>query len=1124
MKHLLRIFGTFICLFSLLSVHAQAPTVCGFGPNPGTYAGVDQTICAPNCATLTGTFVPTGTTTTYAMSTVPYAPDPYNVGTAVSLGDDGFTGGIALPFTFCFFGNFYNTCYIGSNGLISFNPANNSAACSWGISAAFPNASLPTTRNSICGPWRDLYPPGGGTIKYTTYGAAPCRRFVVSWNAMAMFSCTSTLCTQQIVIYETTNVIENFIQSKPLCTNWNGGNAIQAIQNQAGTIAYVQPGRNYPAQWTANNDGKRWQPIGATPYQIAWYQGVTLISNTATTVVCPTVTTVYTFQLTYTNCNNTTVILTDNVTVFVNTLPVSAGPDQNICTGGCASITAVAVGATSYSWVTIPGNVPAGNTATIAPCPTVTTTYVVTATDPTCSGKDTVVVNVTAMTTANAGSDDSICTGNCTTLQGSGGVSYSWAPAGSISGSSTIANPSACPTVTTQYTVTVTDANGCVGLDSCTVYVAPTVLALNLTTSNPSCFGYCNGSGIGNASGGFPPYTYLWSNTNTTSIATGLCDGPISLTVTDAIGCTATASATLVQPTAIQIVVTNITNANCGQNDGSVTITVSGGTPGPGYIILWPASGNSGLTESNLASGQVCVYVYDANGCGDTLCITVPNTPGATVNITSFTNVTCNGSCDGTAVADGVGGTAPYAYIWNSTPNQANDTASNLCPGNYTVTMFDANGCTNTASVTITEPVVLTNNAGGSSTICIGQSANLTDIGVGGTMPYAYSWTDGTTNWATANITVSPIVTTTYSVFVTDANGCVSANQTVTVTVNPPLTVQAMPGITVCANTIVNLTAVGNGGSGTYTYTWLPTLQSGNSVNTNVVVTTTYTVVLTDNCGTAPDSSTITVTVNPQPIVFIAATNATSGCLPLCVDFTNTTPNTASILWTFGNGAGTSTLPNPTYCFGTSGTFDVSAEVTDIIGCTGTAILANYVTVYPLPTAAFSASPQPATELNNQVTFTDLSLGAISWIWSFGADDSASVLQNPIYTFQDTGTFNVQLIVTNQYGCQDDVTIPLRVDPDYALFIPNTFTPNGDGLNDLFFPQGVGVNMNKFTMYVFDRWGNLIYKTETWPAGWDGTVQGTSRPCQQDTYVYKITTMNPEGSRKVYIGHVNLIR
>jgi gliding motility-associated-like protein len=1116
MKHILRIYGSLACLLLPFLVNGQ-PTVCPI------QAGPDQTICTPQCATLTGTFVPTFATTSYATSTIPYAPDPYTAGTAINLTDDAWSTGIALPFTFCFWGTAYNTIYIGSNGIVSFNAAYSGGYCQWPIGAAMPSAADP--RNSIGGPWQDLYPPGGGTIKYITYGSAPCRRFVVSWNAMGMYGCFSTLCTQQIVLYETTNIIDNFIQTKPQCTSWNGGYAIQGIQNQAGTSGSVQTGRNYPTVWNATNDGKRWSPSGANTYQIGWYQGATLISNTATAVVCPTSTSTYTFQAIYTNCNSSTVTLQDNAIVNVSTLITTAGPDQNICTPTCATLTGNAIGAISYAWTTLPSNTNVGNTATINVCPTVTTTYVVTASDPSCTGRDTVTVFVSAMTTASAGPDDSICAGDCALLQGSGGVSYQWAPTGPIFGPSNIATPTACPTVTTVFTVTVTDANGCIGTDSSVVYVAPTVLSLTIATTNPTCFGACNGTATSAPVGGFPPYTYTWSNGQTTPNGSGFCNGAMGLTIIDANGCIASASGTMVQPTAVQIVSTSITTANCGQSDGSVTITISGGTPAPGgYTILWPASGNTGLTESNLPAGQVCVYAYDANGCGDTLCVTVPNTPGATVSIVSFTNVTCNGDCDGTAVADAVGGTSPYTYLWNSTPNQANDTASNLCPGNYTVTMIDSNGCTNTASVTISEPLALTSVAGTNTTICIGQSANLTDVASGGTAPYYYAWTDGVNVWNTANITVSPIVTTVYTVVVTDANGCIAPPQTVTITVNPPLTVQAMPGITICANTLVNLTAAAMGGNGTYTYTWLaPVNLIGNSVNYMVSTTSTFTVVVTDNCGTPADSSTVTVTVNPQPVVQFTATTATSGCLPLCVTFANNTPSTASILWTFGN-LGTSTSLTPTYCFTSSGQFDVTATVTDVIGCVGTATLVNYIDVFPLPTADFTASPQPATELNNQVSFTDMSTGALSWIWSFGAADSASTLQNPTYTFQDTGTFNVQLIVTNQYGCQDDVTLPIRVNPDYALFIPNAFTPNGDGINDFFFPQGVGIDPAKFVMYVFDRWGNLIYQTSTWPGGWDGTVQGTSRLCQQDTYVYKITTVNPEGSRQVYVGHINLLR
>jgi gliding motility-associated-like protein len=1120
MKHILRSCCASLFLLFSSGIKAQSPVVCPIN------AGIDQTICAPNCANLVGTFVPGNQTTAYTISTVPYAPDPFTAGTNLPLGDDQWSSIIPLPFTFCYYGVAYNQCIVGSNGCLSFTtvgPMNTPLGyCQWPIGTAVPNGAG-SPQNTIMTPWQDLYLPAGGSLKYTTYGSTPCRRFVVSWNAVPMYACNATLCTQQIVLYETTNIIDNFIQTKPLCAGWNGGKAIQAITNPTGAVAFFVAGRNSPTQWTCVNDGKRYTPSGPSTCVTAWYQGATFLSNNPNFTVCPPSTTTYTFQATYTNCNNTQVTVSDQMIVNVSTLTTTAGPDQSICQGGCANLVGNAVGAISYSWVSLPGNTNVGNTAAITVCPATTTTYVVTATSPACAGTDTVVVNIFIMNTASAGPDDTVCSGSCTTLQGSGGVSYSWAPAGSITGSALIANPQACPTVTTTYTVTVVDANGCIGTDSATVYVAPQVLSATLTPINVTCFGACNGSVTANPSGGFTPYTYLWSNGATTQTANGICAGPISVTITDAIGCTTTQNTVITQPTAVLIQSTAITTANCGQNDGSVTITVSGGN-GP-YIILWPASGNSGLVENNLPPGQVCVYAYDANGCGDTLCVNVPNTPGAVVNITSFGNVTCFNACNGWAVGTAAGGTGPYNFVWNTAPqNQLNDTASNLCPGSYTVTMTDANGCQDSAVATITQPTQVTNVAAGATTICIGQSANLTDVANGGTPGYTYSWTDGVNNWNTQNISVSPIVTTTYTVFVTDANGCISANQTVVVTVNPPLQVQAMAGITVCSGTNVNLTAVGNGGNGVYTYNWQPINQNGASVNTVVNATTTYTVTLTDGCGSPAATSTVTVTVNPNPNVNITATTATSGCEPLCVTFTNNTPNTASINWTFGANLGTSTLNNPTFCFNAAGTYDVSAIVTDNIGCIGTTTLSNYITVWPLPTADFSAFPQPATLLNNQVTFTDLSSGAVSWIWSFGADDSASVLQNPTYAFLDTGAFNVQLIVTNQYGCQDSTSMPIYVHQDYALFIPNTFTPNGDGHNDTFFPQGIGVNPDKFQMFIFDRWGNTIYKTEVWPGGWDGTVQGTNRLCQIDTYVYKIITTDPEGSRKVYIGHVNLIR
>jgi large repetitive protein len=1126
----------------LIVVSVLSPgVVFGQATCPTVNAGPDQTICVPNCATLTATVTATqlpGTTANaYTVAQIPYAPDPFNVGTLVPLSDDQWSMPITIPFQFCFYGNTYTQLLIGSNGVVKFDLTGAGGYCTWPIpNTPVPTAVAGTPINAIMGPWQDLNPGVGGSVRYTTYGVAPCRRFVVSWFNVPMFSC-GTPATQQITIYETTNIIDNYIQNKPLCANWNGGKAIQAIQNFNGTQAVVVAGRNTPTQWTTTNDARRYTPNGASNTSIQWLANAVPVGTGTSITVCPTQNTTYTCQVTYTMCNNTTVTISDQVIVNVSQLLVDAGLPQQVCLGGQATLTCTAPGATTWQWFAGPPPAnPLGNTATINVSPNSTTTYYAVATDPSgCSGVDSVTITTFVMNTASAGADDSICTGNCTTLNASGGVSYAWTPVAAIQSGANTATPTVCPTATTQFTVSVTDANGCVGTDSATVHVASQVLSSQISGVNASCFGSCNGSATVTPAGGFPPYSVSWNTVpaQTGVTATGLCAGSYTATITDAIGCTTTASVTITEPTDISIQTTNITTANCGLNDGSVSITVTGGTPlaNGQYNILW-STGGTGLTENNLAPGQVCVYITDANLCTDTLCVVVPNTPGATISVTSTSDALCFNSCDGIVVTSAAGGTAPFTYSWNGGPFGNSDDSTTLCAGNYTIILSDANGCLDTVSATINQPTAVTNAAAAApATICIGQSSTLTATPGGGSPGYQYQWADANgpiIGQTQSTMTVSPTVTTTYFVAVVDANGCVGPVAPVTVTVNPPLQVTALADITVCQNTLVNLTCTGSGGDGNLTYNWAPIGQQGNNVPVNITGTTTFVVTVSDGCGTPVATDNVVVTVNPAPVVNIAATTDISGCEDLCVSFINNTPNTASITWTFGNNLGTSNSPTPTFCFNDAGTYDVTATVTDVIGCVSTFTLSNYVTVWPLPNAAFSYSPTDPTALNNVVDFTDQSSGATTWTWSIAntvsALDTFMIGQNPSFAFPGVGTFDVQLTVTNQYGCTDDVIQSVIVKEDYAVYIPNAFTPNGDGINDVFFPQGIGINTDRFEMYIFDRWGNMIYQTNRWPGGWDGTVQGSSRMCQIDTYVYKIVTVDPDGSRRQYIGGVNLIR
>ncbi|MGL4596397.1 MAG: PKD domain-containing protein [Bacteroidia bacterium] len=308
--------------------------------------------------------------------------------------------------------------------------------------------------------------------------------------------------------------------------------------------------------------------------------------------------------------------------------------------------------------------------------------------------------------------------------------------------------------------------------------------------------------------------------------------------------------------------------------------------------------------------------------------------------------------------------------------------------------------------------------------------------------------------------------------------------------------------------------------------------DTSNVQNPNYVYNTsgTYTVNLTvtDSLGCS-DTVNFTVLVYPLPDINFSAT-PTSGCAPLCVDFTDLTTVTNSTVtqwaWNFGDGS-TSNVQNPNYCYPVDGLYTVTLSATSAEGCTFTDSIVNMISVQPGPQAAFTLTPQPATINNPTITFTDQSTGSPSaWEWDFGSNAASSNLQSPTFTYEDTGTFCVRLVVFGPNNSCPDTTIQcLEISPEILIYIPNTFTPNGNGLNDDFMPSFSDVaDINTFEMYVFDRWGNLIFTSNDKYTGWDGKVQGSSKLCQTDTYVYKVHIVDRNGQEYDYIGHVNLVR
>ncbi len=465
------------------------------------------------------------------------------------------------------------------------------------------------------------------------------------------------------------------------------------------------------------------------------------------------------------------------------------------------------------------------------------------------------------------------------------------------------------------YSVTVTDANGCIATASATVTQPASAVTASAVATNVNCFGQSTGSVNLTVSGGTSPYTYLWSNNATTEDISGLAAGTYSVTVTDANGCTATASATVTQPASAVTASAVATNATCGNANGSVNLTVSGGTAP--YSYLWS---NNATTEdiSGLIAGTYSVTVTDANGCTASASATVNNVGGPSVVVTNTTNVLCFGQATGSINITVSGGAAPYTYLWSN--GATTEDISGLIAGTYTVTVMDANECSATGSVTITQPnAALVGSAVASNATCGNANGSVNLTVTGGTAPYSYLWSNSATTED-----ISGLVPGTYSVTVTDANGCTAtASATVNNIAGPSATVVATNATCGNANGSVNLTVTG--GTAPYSYLWS---NAATTEDISGLVAGTYSVTVTDANGcTATASATVNNIAGPSATA--VATNATCGNASGSVDLT-VTGGTAPYSYLWSNNATTEDISGLV-----AGTYSVT--VTDANGCIATA-------------------------------------------------------------------------------------------------------------------------------------------------------------------------------------------
>lgn len=681
-----------------------------------------------------------------------------------------------------------------------------------------------------------------------------------------------------------------------------------------------------------------------------------------------------------------------------------------------------------------------------------------------CFDSTFVLINIHPLVVVAAGPDTSICEGNSVNLTATGTVNYVWTPATDLNttiGSLVISTPS----ISTTYYVTGTDSSGCSNSDSVKVSVNPKPLVS--FTAQAVCLGdttvFTNTS---TSVGGFSSvWLFGYNSDSATSTNTSffypLCNNYlVSLIVTSDSGCVA-----------------------------ALTDTA--------FVDCKPSAA---FTVNNVCTNEVAVFINTSTG--------------ASSNSWDFDYNT---------------------GIDNTTQSPTHFYAA----GNYNIQLIagSVNGCKDTIFhnlIVFPKPVanfVSDSVCLGDNSTFAGSSAVLSDT----IISWEWNFGDNSPLGATQNPvhTYSNAGTQNVSLIITSNNGC---NDTIT----QNAVVHTLPDAlfsagNACTGSNIPFTDFSTIPSGGAIQSWAWDFDNGGVINTNqnpsnsFITSGSYFVqlIIVSNFG-CKDSITKEITVNPNPIVNFSSID-TIGCSPLCITFQNSSfissGSIISSLWDFGDG---SIASDPNHCYLNNSDslishFNVSLTVTSDSGCVTVGTKNNYIAVYPTPNADFSVQPQTTTITDPIISITDLSTGANFWNWNFG-DGSAPLstsLQIP-YAYSDTGTYIITLIISNQYNCIDTAYQTIIIEPDFVFFIPNSFSPNGDGINDNF--TGKGVFIKIFEMSIFDRWGNLIFFTNNIDKAWDGKANHGSETAQEDVYVYSIKITDTKRIKHNYKGIVTLVK
>lgn len=678
------------------------------------------------------------------------------------------------------------------------------------------------------------------------------------------------------------------------------------------------------------------------------------------------------------------------------------------------------------------------------------------------------------------------------------------------------------------YTVSL----GVLTLDSCyatvdqqvTVNPGPTA---NFSSTDATCFGDCDGTAEVVINGGAPPVDVLWSNGETTTTIIGLCPGPYSGTVTDANGCEISGQVDIAEPDELTVTV-DVTETSCpGLGDGTGIPFPTGGTSP--YAYDW-----AGEDPNALSAGVYDLTVTDANGCSVIEQVTVPDGTGLVFDFLITDNI-CFAGDDGEATLTVSNGVGPYDIIWTDPFNQplqsdlgsqGASTLSDLISSTYNVVVTDAVGCMNATTITITQPAnPLQMNLTPVDLTCNGSDDGQITANQGGLSPYTYELSDEFGNPVdqdsdAGSFTFENLTTGIYFVDITDADGCVTTDAVELFEPDPLLIETTVTQISCFggSNGIVEVTQI-SGGTTPYNQTiWDdPASQVGSTATNLAEGDITATVSDANGCEVM---ETFTLSAPPQMVLnpsYLTDTCGQGKGAAVIEAELGTPPY--SYLWK-PDSITTSTLYNLPV-----GSYEV--VVTDANGCSDS----TFVSVQddlPYPYGAFEYRIEGESFMDQEVLFINNSNGTVQWQWFFG-DGEGSFEENPTHRYDRSGNYLVQLLASNGY-CDDTVYDYVNIDPLLTVYIPNAFTPGetnatNDGNNDYFYPQGEGIELESYDMFIYDRWGKIVWQTGNFSKKWDGTNMYSGKNVPMGTYVYLIKFREfADLDRYVYKGIVTVIR